>query len=34
MTTVMIVPTTCGSRVYIGMYILDCMTSQCSFYYN
>ena len=34
MTTVMIVHSTCGSKVYIGMYIHDCMTSQCSFYYN
>ena len=25
MTTVMIVHSTCGSRVYIGMYIHDCM---------
>ena len=30
MTTVMIVPTTCCSRVYIGMYIHDCMNSECS----
>ena len=30
MTTVMIVHSTCGS----SMYIYDCMTSQCSFYYN
>ena len=30
MTTVMIVHSTCGSRVYIGMYIHDCMTSECS----
>ena len=30
MTTVMIVHYTCGSRVYIGMYIHDCMSSECS----
>ena len=38
MTTVMIVDYTCGSSMYIGMYIHDCMTSQCSdnkcLYYN
>ena len=38
MTTVMIVHSTCGSRVYIGGYIHDCMTSECSdnkcSYYN
>ena len=31
MTTVTIVDSTCGSKMYIGMYIHDCMTS---FYYN
>ena len=28
MTAVMIVHSTCGSRMYIGMYIPDCMISD------
>ena len=31
MTTDMIIHSICGSRVYIGMYIHEYMTSQCSF---
>ena len=35
MTTVMIVHSTCGSRLYIGTYIHDCMISDNNcFYYN
>ena len=35
MTTVMIVYSTCSSRVYIGTYIHDCMISDNNcFYYN
>ena len=30
MNIVMIVHSTCGSRVYISMYIYDCMTNECS----
>ena len=35
MTTIMIVHSTCGSRVHIGTYIHDCMISDKNcFYYN
>ena len=34
MTTVMIVHSTCGSRVYIGTYIHDCMISDNNCFYK